>query len=64
MVLVEYACWLVTAGAGYLLRHPIRTVVVIVRAELRDRYLRAKGVLEAKRRELLLGVVERDAGSW
>ena len=63
LVLAEYAWWLLTAGVGYLLSPPIRTVVVITRAELRDRYLRAKGVPEAKRRELLVGVGERDAGS-
>ena len=40
-----------------------RTVVTIARAEVRDRYLRAKGVPVGKRRELIVDVVERDAKS-
>lgn len=40
-----------------------RTVVVIARAEVRDRYLQAKGVSVTKRRELIVNVVERDAES-
>lgn len=40
-----------------------RTVIAVVRGEVRDQWLRAKGVPEATRRELAVDTVRRDIES-
>lgn len=58
--------WLapVPPAVWYLWRARIaRTVVTVIRGEVRDRWLRSKGVPEATRHELAIDAVKRDLES-
>jgi hypothetical protein len=63
--LVEHA-WLapLPPGIWFLQRtRTARTVATVIRGEVRDRWLRAKGVPAAERRKLAVDAVRRDLES-